>query len=1743
MRIKHIIITALVILGSFTAVFGQRLDNSKLSPSLASSDSSDVNVFNGKISLKIPLITIRGRGEVSLPLYLIEPSTQMTALGNYWYADPQTGSGQYYPTAQITGSQMNPYIMPMPGIMARAGASPFSSGWGGSWMTKLAFESSDGSRYEFFDTQPNSQFNHAVYHKIKTENGINVIRPRGQYFSTKDGSDVRFVSDTPIYDILGIGANAPASSYDLYGYINFPNGTVYRIDKGFVSWMEDKNGNRITVDYNYGSDLNLNGYTVTDSIGRKTIVSNYRDADGTRIEYTGSNGANRLLHILYGNVSSGHPDLVGSPITPDIQVWAASAHKLILPDGRSYKFFHNTEGLLTRMETPIGGAVEYSHSAISFTTSTSPDQEYSLFTRVTEKRVYKGSELVAKTTYSFPETPAADICWGTSFNRVNTEGFVQVKNYSPNVLVSSTKHYFTKWSHPTNCEQRDSMLGTFGVGQEYKTEFLDASDNVTRVVEKTWENRESMSWWKNPLPIYWGSNSTQNATVPSPYATPSLDARIVEEKITLVDSNQVSKKTYQYDPTVKYNLVTDVFEYDYGQGQPGSFLRRTHTDYIKNDGVYDVNYGRAIRGLVTESWVSSDIGGGNIVSRAKYEYDNYSGTTNTAPLIDRTNITGHDAACGTNYTTRGNATKITTYADAQNQTGAISVHSQYDIAGNVVKVIDAKGYESTVDYNDNFGTQNAEARTNQSPTVLNGLQTFAFATSATNDAGYTTYAQFDYYSGAGVDTEDINGNISTTYYNDILDRPTQTISANNRPDFRRQMTAIYQDNLRKVTITSDSKRFDDNLLKSESFYDGLGRTFESREYENTTNYVAGLTQYDSFGRAYKSSNPYRPYLNEQPVWTTSTFDSLGRVTEVKSPDNGKITRSYSGSSVRVFDQAGRSRAGTSDALGRLLKVVEYDNGADLETLYNYDVLGRLRKTTQGTQNRFFMYNDLGRLIRAKQTEQLANTNLLPLTDPITGNSNWSVAYSYDNNGNVASTTDSRNKTITGTYDNLNRLTLRDYSDTTPDVSFAFDNPSIPNSKGQLTSVSSSVSANFYTAFDEFGRIKSSQQVTNGTTYNFPNYTYDLSGALVQQTYPSGRVVKTESDAIGRLSKVTSQIPTQVERTYLNNLSYTAFGGVSQAKLGNGRWESMQFDSKTLQTTQIGLGFSATNTNLLKIEYNYGTTTATTSDNNGSLRQQKISYAGQTAQITQNYTYDMLNRLKSATETVSGNANPTWKQTFNYDIYGNRRFDAVNTTTLPANNGIYNPNIGADNKFLVSEGYNYDSEGNLTSNPESQLFQYDAENRQTQVTNTVAQTTANYQYDGSGKRVRKTFGNEETIFVYDAFGKMIAEYSNAIDTTRPKSVSYLTTDALGSPRIVTDATGNVISRHDYMPFGEEVMAGTGGRMTTQGYAGNDGVKQQFTGYERDGESGLDYAQARYFSSKHGRFTSVDPLTASASMKNPQTFNRYSYVGNSPYKFTDPLGLRERDVNTGTPSIGVAEAVENSKDATELSQSQRNQALTQLIFDRASQGYATDMGAVTGSMIGYTATDINNNVSGNFSVSSGILTMTNVQTTTVTRFRSDGTQIGQPKVTTRTDTLTLSGTSGTGDCMNNPDCAKDSAEYKGKGPTPIGSYTINTKSIEMIDTPKTAAKVGKVIGTAIRSVTGVRVSPDWGSFRIPLNPNYSTQFRDGAYLHGGSFPGTIGCVDIGGGEFGDSRTRSVLKMLRTDSDYSVAFTVSN
>jgi RHS repeat-associated protein len=76
-----------------------------------------------------------------------------------------------------------------------------------------------------------------------------------------------------------------------------------------------------------------------------------------------------------------------------------------------------------------------------------------------------------------------------------------------------------------------------------------------------------------------------------------------------------------------------------------------------------------------------------------------------------------------------------------------------------------------------------------------------------------------------------------------------------------------------------------------------------------------------------------------------------------------------------------------------------------------------------------------------------------------------------------------------------------------------------------------------------------------------------------------------------------------------------------------------------------------------------------------------------------------------------------------------------------------------------------------------------------------------------------------------------------------------------------------------------------------------LTSQFTGKERDAETGLDYFGARYYSGAMGRFTGSDPLLNSGRPSNPQSWNRYTYGLNNPLRFTDPTGLYDWDESAG------------------------------------------------------------------------------------------------------------------------------------------------------------------------------------------------------------------------------------------------------
>jgi RHS repeat-associated protein len=108
------------------------------------------------------------------------------------------------------------------------------------------------------------------------------------------------------------------------------------------------------------------------------------------------------------------------------------------------------------------------------------------------------------------------------------------------------------------------------------------------------------------------------------------------------------------------------------------------------------------------------------------------------------------------------------------------------------------------------------------------------------------------------------------------------------------------------------------------------------------------------------------------------------------------------------------------------------------------------------------------------------------------------------------------------------------------------------------------------------------------------------------------------------------------------------------------------------------------------------------------------------------------------------------------------------------------------------------------------------------------------------------------------------------------IYYLHGDHLGSLQALSNASGQVVQRLTYKPFGE-TFSNTGSV---------DFEQHRFTGQEQDPETGLYFYHARYYNPVLGRFLSPDALVPDPG--NPQSLNRYSYVGNNPVNLTDPSG---------------------------------------------------------------------------------------------------------------------------------------------------------------------------------------------------------------------------------------------------------------
>jgi RHS repeat-associated protein len=218
----------------------------------------------------------------------------------------------------------------------------------------------------------------------------------------------------------------------------------------------------------------------------------------------------------------------------------------------------------------------------------------------------------------------------------------------------------------------------------------------------------------------------------------------------------------------------------------------------------------------------------------------------------------------------------------------------------------------------------------------------------------------------------------------------------------------------------------------------------------------------------------------------------------------------------------------------------------------------------------------------------------------------------------------------------------------------------------------------------------------------------------------------------------------------------------------------------------------------------------------------------------------------------------------------------------ADGRVGEPQISYYNNKNTDSTWAYDAAGNLIddgSSPGGHIYSYDAENRLIQIDSSSTQ----YAYDAGGRRVKRTANSVTTYYLYGLTGLM-SEFSTASGASGAQStdrLQYRLGEQTGTAVMLISADGNPRENNRVFPFGEPWLS----------FAASNN-SEKFTTYLRDdanGEAGLDYAMARYYASRSGRFMTADPGHVGANVGDPQSWNAYVYALNDPINFIDPDGL--------------------------------------------------------------------------------------------------------------------------------------------------------------------------------------------------------------------------------------------------------------
>lgn len=1284
-----------------------------------------------------------------------------------------------------------------------------------------------------------------------------------------------------------------------------------------------------------------------------------------------------------------------------------------LPNGLSYKFGYNIYGEINKITYPTGAFETYKYGELPSIGGNTPP--YTQANRgVVEKQLsakgdgsdlalwtYGSTGTVVTTTapdctvtetyrHNFPAPPHGNrALWAFGFEDARNGMIYDERVYAPGALTTPGQ----------TCQQR----GKGALLRRKLTEWAQTTNDVPQRPSAPPSGNNVEKAYRNPRPtkevsIVLDTNDTNAlaGTVTYGYDYNPNDAAARTKELTVgLDRTNVSQ--FDYYPVDQTIAQTGGINLTQSNPTitilPGTPLNSTETTYLPNLAYQNRN----ILALPISTIVKD--GDGNIVAKTETSYDEpaYSPIT-------------YDGYSNIDYTSPGDApramaTTSKRYIDIAAGTFLVT-HAQFDQFGNLRVLTNERGKQTLTeyssDYNYNYPTQVTTPVPD--PSGQHG-----------SSAGLTSSMTYDLKTGLVLTSVDLNHQTTRfSYYKDQTHPdPLNRLRQISRPDGG-WTRYDFSDDVNNLYSSTEVKQDDTHTLKTYQYLDAMGRPSRVFLSEGGGNYIVKDIKYDSMGRGCGASNPYRAQTLNSTVsasgcspaanWTTSTYDPLGRVTQVKLPDGTNVQTVYEGIYTTLTDQAGKQRRQRVDASGRIIRVDEPYISTDPNvpgglgtvtnpkqpTSYEYDGLGNLIHIAQNydllngatginteVQHRYFKYDGLSRLIYERQVEQVAVFQ----TDELPGKNNqWSRKLVYDETigsehyeGLLTSHYDARKIRTQYTFDYLNRVKGITYSKDpntpavgyaeTPTASYFYDNVRFTNDQdsrtvynlGKLVEVQTgslqnspetSQAYNNLPAtsqaynYDLMGRVANSKQTVGANSYSLI-YGYNVGGALISERYPSGRLIAFGYDGAARLNSVVGKAsspsctpspgvicpgPGFTEKSYASELAYNPQGMLSSLMFGNGAVQSYAYNAR-LQIQNITL---TKGSNILqRYEYKYGEVqanrTVDEAKNNGQVGQIESFVGGQKV-WQQQYQYDSLGRLSTTSERQGNNDQLSYQINYDYDQFGNRYLKESRNpiTTYPMPHATVESG-GIDkstNRVTASldSGVTYDKAGNALVDSKFTLksYLYDANNRQQQVTllggsastssaamssdagtgesiivNNGAPPTTSV-YDGLGQRVATiTNNNINQVFVYDSMDKLVAEYGNApvygnymlADTS---GTHYVMADHQGSTRVVMDDQGLVMARHDYEPFGREIYSNIGLR-GNQGYGAGDGVRQKYAGMETDEASELSHTLWRNYDSASGRWLSPDPYGGSMNIADPQSLNRYTYVGNDPLNQTDPLGL--------------------------------------------------------------------------------------------------------------------------------------------------------------------------------------------------------------------------------------------------------------